>query len=81
MFGNMIVCSFFVFISNKLFREGLNDYNILLGKLCFNYDESNGDYCDFFILVYFCWGMISRIILGVSVIYSDDIWSVGLFWM
>ncbi len=51
--GNTTVRSFPVLISNKLLREGLNDYNISLGKLRFNYDESNGDYRDFFTSVYF----------------------------
>ena len=78
--GNTTVRSFPVLISNKLLREGLNDYNISLGKLRFNYDESNGDYRDFFTSVYFRRGMTSRTTLGASATYSDDIRSAGLLW-
>ncbi len=78
--GNTTVRSFPVLISSKLLREGLNDYNVSLGKLRYSYDEENNDYREFFTSAYLRRGITSRTTLGASATYSDEIKNAGLLW-
>lgn len=78
--GNTTVRSFPVLISSKLLKEGLNDYNVSLGKLRYRYDEVNSDYREFFSSAYLRRGVTSRTTLGASATYSDEIKNTGLLW-
>ena len=45
--GNKTVRSFPVYINNRLLKPRLNEYNISLGKLRYNYDYVDDDYREF----------------------------------
>ena len=62
--GNQTVQSFPIYISSQLLRVGLNEYDISLGKLRYNYDEDDSDYRDFFSKVFFRRGVAASTTLG-----------------
>ena len=78
--GNRTVQNFPVFINNRLLRKGLNEYNISLGKLRYNYDFDSNDYRDFFTNLYFRRGIGDNTTLGFNAVYSDEIKNFGLMW-
>lgn len=78
--GNRTVQSFPVLISNRLLKPGLNEYNISLGKVRYNYDSKSDDYREFFTNLYFRRGISSQTTLGVNASYSEDLQNLGLMW-
>lgn len=78
--GNRSVQNFPVLINNRLLKVGLNEYNVSLGKLRFNYDYDSNDYRDFFTNVYFRRGFSTDTTLGFNGSYSDDVKNLGLMW-
>ncbi len=78
--GNRTVQSFPLMINNRLLLPGLNEYNVTLGKLRYNYDTSSNDYREFFSNLYYRRGITPSTTLGVNAIYSDEIKNAGLMW-
>ncbi|OTG68608.1 hypothetical protein B9T25_03705 [Acinetobacter sp. ANC 4470] len=78
--GNQTVRSFPVYISSQLLRIGLNEYDISLGKLRYNYDEDDSDYRDFFSKVYFRRGVAATTTLGFDAIYSEQVSNLSFMW-
>ncbi|MEB3767321.1 fimbria/pilus outer membrane usher protein [Acinetobacter sp. MD2] len=78
--GNRSVQSFPVLLSNQLLRPGLNDYNISLGKLRYNYNLDSSDYRNFFTSGFFRRGISQNISLGFNAAYSQDIQNLGIMW-
>ncbi len=78
--GNRSVKSFPININNRLLKKGLNEYDISLGKLRYQYDDDSNDYRDFFSNVYFRRGMTDNTSLGVNIAYSERIKNLGLMW-
>ena len=78
--GNRSVQSFPIMVTNKLLREGLNEYNLGLGKLRYNYNLESNDYREFFANAYFRRGISKTVSLGTNILYSKDIQNLGLIW-
>lgn len=78
--GNRSVQSFPIYISNKLLSVGLNEYDISLGKLRYNYDEDDTDYREFFSKLYYRRGLSRSTTMGFDATYSDDIKILNLMW-
>lgn len=78
--GNRTVQSFPVLISNRLLKKDLNEYNISLGKIRYNYETKPDDYRDFFTNLYFRRGIGAQTTLGVNVSYTKDLQNLGLMW-
>ena len=78
--GNRTVQSFPVYINTSLLKPDLNEYNISMGKLRYNYDYSSDDYREFFTNVYFRRGITQSTTLGTNAAYSEDIQNLGLMW-
>lgn len=68
--GNTTVQSFPVYINNKLLKPDLNEYNISLGKIRYNYDLQSNDYREFFSNIYFRRGISNLTTLGFNATYS-----------
>ncbi|MEB3755138.1 fimbria/pilus outer membrane usher protein [Acinetobacter sp. MD2(2019)] len=78
--GNRSVQSFPVLLSSQLLRKGLNDYNISMGKLRYNYSLDSSDYRDFFASGFFRRGISNQTSLGLNAAYSKDIQNLGIMW-
>jgi len=78
--GNRSVQNFPIMVTNKLLREGLNEYNLALGKLRYNYNIESNDYREFFANAYFRRGVSKTISIGTNFLYSKDIQNLGLIW-
>ncbi|WP_111895113.1 fimbria/pilus outer membrane usher protein [Acinetobacter sp. MB5] len=78
--GNRSVQNFPILINNRLLQTGLNDYNISIGKIRYNYDYNSSDYREFFSSVYFRRGITDKTTLGFTAEYSSDIQTAGLMW-
>lgn len=78
--GNRTVRSFPVYINSRLLKPKLNEYNISLGELRYNYDVVDDDYRDFFSKLYFRRGVTSSTTLGLDLLYSQDVSNVDLLW-
>ena len=78
--GNKTVQSFPVYINNKLLKPKLNEYNISLGKIRYNYDLQSNDYREFFSNVYFRRGIGNLTTLGLNAAYSEEVKNLGLLW-
>lgn len=78
--GNRTVQSFSVYVNSQLLRPGLNEYNVSLGKLRYDYNYEPNDYRDFFGNVYFRRGITDSTTLGTNLTYSDDVQNIGLLW-
>lgn len=78
--GNRTVRSFPVYINSRLLKPRLNEYNISLGKLRYNYDLVDDDYRDFFSKLYFRRGITSSTTLGLDLLYSEDVSNVDVLW-
>ena len=78
--GNKTVQSFPVYINNKLLKPELNEYNISLGKIRYNYDLQSNDYREFFSNIYFRRGISNLTTLGFNATYSEEVKNLGLLW-
>lgn len=78
--GNRTVQSFPLMINNRLLLPKLDEYNVTVGKLRYNYDTQNSDYREFFTNLYFRRGMTASTTLGFNAVYSDEIKNLGLMW-
>ena len=78
--GNRTVQSFPLMINNRLLLPKLNEYNISLGKLRYNYNIENDDYREFFSNLYFRRGISHAVTLGFNAAYSEDVQNLGLMW-
>lgn len=78
--GNRSVQTFPVYINNLLLKPKLNEYNIALGKIRYNYDIQNDDYREFFSNLYFRRGITNSTTLGFNAAYSEDVKNLGLLW-
>lgn len=78
--GNRSVRSFPILVTNRLLKEGLNEYNVSLGKLRYQYNLKSSDYRDFFSNVFFRRGLTNSTSVGVNLLYSKDIKNLGLMW-
>ena len=78
--GNRSVQSFPIMVTSKLLRPGLNEYNVSLGKLRYNYNLESSDYRDFFANTFFRRGISNSTSLGINALYSQDIQNLGLMW-
>ena len=78
--GNQTVQSFPIYISSQLLRVGLNEYDVSLGKLRYNYDEDDSDYRDFFSKVFFRRGVAASTTLGFDATYSKDVSNISFMW-
>ncbi|MNR85787.1 putative outer membrane usher protein ElfC precursor [compost metagenome] len=78
--GNQTVRSFPIYISSQLLRVGLNEYDVSLGKLRYNYDEDDSDYRDFFSKVYFRRGVAASTTLGFDATYSGEVSNLSFLW-
>ena len=78
--GNRTVQSFPILVTNRLLREGLDEYNIALGKLRYNYNIESNDYGDFFANGFYRRGLSNATTLGANIAYSQDIQNFGLMW-
>lgn len=78
--GNKTVQNFPVYINNKLLKPQLNEYNISLGKIRYNYDLQNDDYREFFSNIYFRRGVGNLTTLGLNAAYSEEVKNLGLLW-
>ena len=67
-------------VTSKLLRPGLNEYNVSLGKLRYNYNLESSDYRDFFANTFFRRGISNSTSLGINALYSQDIQNLGLMW-
>ncbi|WP_216935062.1 MULTISPECIES: fimbria/pilus outer membrane usher protein [unclassified Acinetobacter] len=78
--GNKTVRSFPVYINNRLLKPKLNEYNISLGKLRYNYDYVDDDYRDFFTKLFFRRGLTSSTTMGGDLLYSEKVSNFDLLW-
>ena len=78
--GNRTVQSFPIYINSQLLKKGLNEYNISLGKLRYNYDEVDDDYREFFTELYYRHGINLNTTLGFDISYSDKINNYNFLW-
>ncbi|WP_273778475.1 fimbria/pilus outer membrane usher protein [Acinetobacter sp. GSS19] len=78
--GNRTVQSFPILISSRLLKPGLNEYNLSLGKIRYDYSSGENDYREFFTSLYFRRGISSKTTLGANASYSKDLQSLGLLW-
>lgn len=78
--GNRTVQTFPLMINNRLLLPELNEYNISLGKLRYNYNIENDDYREFFSNLYFRRGVSHATTLGFNVAYSEEVRNLGLMW-
>ena len=78
--GNRTVQNIPLLINNRLLLPELNEYNVSLGKLRYNYNITSNDYQDFFTNLYFRRGINHNTTLGFNMAYSDDIKNLGLMW-
>lgn len=78
--GNRTVQSFPIYINNRLLKPKLNEYNISLGKLRYDYDYVDDDYREFFSKLFFRRGITSSTTLGFDLIYSEDVSNLDILW-
>ncbi|ATO18697.1 hypothetical protein BS636_02980 [Acinetobacter sp. LoGeW2-3] len=78
--GNRTVRSFPVYINSRLLKPKLNEYNLSVGKLRYNYDVADDDYRDFFGKFYFRRGMTASTTLGTDLLYNENVSNVDLLW-
>ena len=78
--GNRTVQTFPLMINNRLLLPELNEYNISLGKLRYNYNIENDDYREFFSNLYFRRGVSHATTLGFNAAYSEEVQNLGLMW-
>ncbi|QKQ69220.1 fimbria/pilus outer membrane usher protein [Acinetobacter sp. 10FS3-1] len=78
--GNRTVQSFPIYINSRLLKPKLNEYNISLGKLRYNYDYVDDDYRDFFTKVFFRRGITSSTTLGGDLLYSEETINFDFLW-
>lgn len=78
--GNSTVKNMSFFVSQRLLRPGLNDYNISVGKLRFNYAYDDNDYRDWFASAYLRRGITPHTTLGTTLDYSEQLQSTGFMW-
>ena len=78
--GNKTVRSFPVYINNRLLKPRLNEYNISLGKLRYNYDYVDNDYREFFTKLFFRRGLTFSTTLGGDLLYSEKVSNFDLLW-
>ena len=78
--GNRTVQNFSVYVNSQLLKPGLNEYNVSLGKLRYDYDTVSDDYREFFSNVYFRRGITNNTTLGTNLVYSEDIQNLGILW-
>ncbi len=78
--GNRTVQSFPIYINNRLLKTGLNEYNLSLGKMRYNYDEDSNDYREFFSNLYFRRGINESTTLGTNVGYSKKNSNLSFLW-
>jgi outer membrane usher protein len=78
--GNQTVQSFPIYISSQLLRKDLNEYDISLGKLRYNYDDDSNDYREFFTKLYFRRGVTQNTTLGFDATYSEEVSNLSLLW-
>ncbi|MGA8882428.1 MAG: fimbria/pilus outer membrane usher protein [Acinetobacter sp.] len=78
--GNRTVQTFPLMINNRLLLPELNEYNISLGKLRYNYNIENDDYREFFSNLYFRRGVSHAVTLGFNAAYSEEVQNLGLMW-
>ena len=78
--GNRTVQNFPVYINNQLLKPKLNEYNVSMGKIRYNYETKGDDYREFFSNIYFRRGITEKTTLGFNAAYSSDISNLGLLW-
>ena len=78
--GNRTVQNIPLMINNSLLLPGLNEYNVSIGKLRYNYDSDSSDYRDFFSNVYYRRGITHSTTLGFNAVYSEDVKNLGFMW-
>ncbi|TCB78885.1 fimbria/pilus outer membrane usher protein [Acinetobacter sp. ANC 4173] len=78
--GNQTVQSFPIYISSQLLRKDLNEYDISLGKLRYNYDDDSNDYREFFTKLYFRRGVTQNTTLGFDATYSEEVSNLSFLW-
>src|SRR5690606_4357765 len=78
--GNRTVQSFPVYINSRLLKPKLNEYNISLGKLRYNYDYVDDDYREFFTKLFYRRGITSSTTLGGDFLYSKDVSNFDFLW-
>lgn len=78
--GNRTVQSFPVYINSRLLKPKLNEYNISLGKLRYNYDYVDDDYREFFTKLFYRRGITSSMTLGGDFLYSKDVSNFDFLW-
>ncbi|MFC3902708.1 outer membrane usher protein [Acinetobacter marinus] len=76
--GNRQVQNIELFVSDRLLRPNLADYQFSAGKIRYNYDQDSDDYRESFASAYYRKGMTSKWSLGGTIQYSDDIQNAGL---
>lgn len=78
--GNRTVQNFSVYVNSQLLKPGLNEYNVALGKLRYDYNYDSNDYRDFFGNFYFRRGITNSTTLGTNLTYSENVQNVGVLW-
>ncbi|WP_297426361.1 fimbria/pilus outer membrane usher protein [uncultured Acinetobacter sp.] len=78
--GNSTVQEIPIFIHQRLLKPKLNDYNISIGQLRYNYSTQEDDYRDWFGRLYFRRGLSPSTTLGTVLDYSEQLQSAGLLW-
>lgn len=78
--GNRTVQSFPVYINNRLLKPKLDEYNISLGKIRYNYSDQNDDYREFFSSIYYRRGLTDKTTLGTTLSYSEEAKNYSFLW-
>lgn len=78
--GNRSVQSFPILVTNRLLAPELEEYNLAVGKLRYNYNLESDDYRDFFVNGFYRKGLSNSTTLGTNLSYSKDIQNIGLMW-
>lgn len=77
--GNKTVQNIDLSMHDQLLKKGLQDYNISIGRLRYNFDEDSDDYRDYFTNLYYRKGITNTLNLGINSQFSKDLQNVGLF--
>lgn len=77
--GNKTVQNIDLSMTDQLLKKGLQDYNIALGRLRYNFDEDSNDYRDYFADLYYRKGITNKFNLGINTQLSEDTQNLGIF--
>lgn len=77
--GNKTVQNIDLSMTDQLLKKGLQDYNISVGRLRYNFDEDSDDYRDYFANIYYRKGITNKFNLGMSSQFSEDLQNLGIF--